>query len=229
MGYWENTTYVQHGSVADVASRLASLFAKEGMAPVETPPQHAHRGIGEAMQYDDALHNDLWGVAVFPGAPSWTIVKTAPLELLGERRPGADWMRLAEACAAIAASAVQVNVYDSIGIVLVEVSPEGEVLLSGFNDRGPNPFVWHSERLDEATAMPRFRLHPFGNVQGPGLNSTKIARELAASLGGGNEEFCDNAVSVDTLVTHRPLDARGGVVSYFRWQGPSRGRSGGRG
>jgi hypothetical protein len=227
VGYWENTTYVQHGSVADVASCLATLFAKEGMATVETPPQHAHRGVGEPMQYDDALHNDLWGVAVFPGAPPWTVVKTAPLELLGERRPGADRMRLAEACAALAASAVQVNVYDSIGIVLVEVSPEGEVLLSGINDRGPDAFAWHSERIDEANALPRFRIHPFGELHDHHLNSTKIARGLAERLGGDNGSFCDNEVSVDTLVTHKPLTARGGVVSYFRWQGPSRGRSAG--
>jgi hypothetical protein len=224
MGYWQNTTYLQHGSVAEVANRLAALFGKERMTPIDTPRPRAHGGIREPMQYADALHNDLWGVAVFPGAPSWTVVKTAPLELLGERRPGADRMRLAEACAALGASALQVNVYDSVGIVLVEVSPEGEAFLSGFNDRGPDNFAWHSERIDEAMAMPQLRLHPFRDVLGDGLHSTKIAQGLAARLGAGNAAFCDNVVSVDTLVTHKPLAVRGGIVSYFQWQGPSRVR-----
>lgn len=227
MGYWENTTYVRHGGVAEVASCLGSLFEKEQMGPVEEPPRRAHGGFDEPMQYADALHNDLWGVAVFPGAPSWTVVKTAPLELLGERRAGADQMRLAEACAALGVSAVQVNVYDSIGIVLVEITPQGEALLSGFNDQGPDSFAWHSERIEEANFVPQFRIHALGDVLGDGLSSTMIARGLAARLGGENESFCDNLVSVDTLVTHKPLAARGGVLSYFRWHGPSRIRSAG--
>jgi hypothetical protein len=225
MGYWENTTYIQHGDAIEVAHRLATLFTNERMKEVEAPAPRAHRGIEEPMQYADALHNDLWGVAVFPGAPSWTVVKTAPLELLGERRRGADRMRLAEACAALGASAIQVNVYDSIGIVLVEASAEGDAFLSGFNDRGPDNFAWHSERIDEAMVMPQLVHHPFRDVLGDGLNSTKIAQGLAQRLAGRNAKLCDNHVSVDTLVTHKPLPVRGGVVSYFRWQGPSGGRA----
>jgi hypothetical protein len=223
VGYWENTTYVHHGSVADVASCLESLFAKEGMAPTETPLRRAHGGTSEPMQYADALHNDLWGIAVFPGAPSWTVAKTAPLELLGERRAGADRVRLAEACVALSVSAIQVNVYDSTGIVLAEVSPNGDLLLSGFNHLGPDIYAWHSERIEEANVIPQFRIHPLGDLPGDRLRSMNIARGLAKRLGGENEPFCDNSVSVDTLVTHKPLAARGSLVSYFRWQGPSRG------
>jgi hypothetical protein len=29
----------------------------------------------------------LWAIAVFPGAPGWTVVKTAPFELLAETSP----------------------------------------------------------------------------------------------------------------------------------------------
>ncbi len=222
MGYWENTTYVRHGAAADVATCLSSLFAKERMERVEPPPRHEHAGIGEPMQYAGALENDLWGVAVFPGAPPWTIVKTAPLVLHGDRPVDGDRMRLAEVCAALSSSAIQVNVYDSLGIVLVEVSARGEVLLSGFNDRG-DPSAWHSEQIAEADLFPRFRVHPFGDIApGDALRSTAIAEALAARLGGENAASCDNGTSVETLVTHAPLGARAGSVLYFRWQGPSR-------
>jgi hypothetical protein len=211
LGYWENTTYLRHASAPGVARRLASLFADEQMEPVDAPPPRAHRGLEEAMQYDDALHNDLWGVAVIPGAPGWTIVKTAPLELLAERRSGADRMRLAEACAALAASAVQVNVYDGTSIVLVEASPDGGVLLSGWPESGSE--TWHSERLAEETFLPRFRVHPaLADLAGDGLGAERIANGLAARLGGENAEHCDNLVSVSTLVTHQPLEARGGSL-----------------
>jgi hypothetical protein len=93
MGYWENTTYVNHGSAPEVAEALTALFAREGMEQFD-PPNRVRRGI-EPMQYEGALQNDVWGVAAFPGAPGWTVVKTAPLELLAERREGADRMRLA--------------------------------------------------------------------------------------------------------------------------------------
>jgi hypothetical protein len=225
VGYWENTTYVRHGRAAEVASCLASLFESEGMTPIEPPPQRAHGGTREPMQYGDALHNDFWGVAVIPGAPSWTIVKTAPLELLGERRQEADRIRLAEACATLSVSAIQVNVYDSVGIVLVEVSQSGDALLSGFNTLGPDALAWHSERIEEANVIPQFRIHPLGDLPGDHHRAVNVARGLADRLGGRNHSFCGNQVSVNTLVTHKPLEASDAIVSYFEWRGPSRIRS----
>jgi hypothetical protein len=76
MGYWANTTYIHHGSVEAVADALARLCESEGMTRVPVPPQR-QRLLVEPMQYDEALHNDLWGVAIFPGAPSWTVIQMA--------------------------------------------------------------------------------------------------------------------------------------------------------
>src|SRR4051812_27197041 len=110
---------------------IAALCQAEGMERIAAPSTR-ERLLVEPMQYDVALYNDLWGFAVFPGAPGWTVIKTAPLELLAERAAGASRMRLAEVCVSLSSSAFQLNVYDSTERVLVEVSATGEVVISGF-------------------------------------------------------------------------------------------------
>lgn len=217
MGDWDNTTYLRHVSVSDVAGCLAARFVEEGMTPDPAPAPQPHLG---PMQYRGALGNDLWRVAVFPGADGWTVVKTAPLELLGERRAGADRIRLSELCRALSASAIQVNLYDSSALVLVEVSAEGEVLLSGYTYKGDD-LTWNAERLREEDVEPRLRIHPLQGLQSrPGLSAH--AAGLRARLGGENEAACDNLTSVDTLVRAKPLGVRGGVSLCFRWPGTSR-------
>jgi hypothetical protein len=187
------------------------------MEPDPAPVPQPHLG---PMQYQGALGNDLWRVAVFPGADGWAVVKTAPLELLGERRAGADAIRLAELCRALSASAIQVNLYDSSALVLVEVSAEGAVLLSGYTYKGDG-LTWNAERLREEDVEPRLRLHPLERLRSRPTHSA-LVEGLRARLGGENEEACDNGTSVDTLVRAKPLGVRAGVSLCFRWPGASR-------
>lgn len=223
MGLWTNTTYIEHDDVPALARAVIALCSAEGMDRVAAPPAR-ERMIVEPMHYEDALHNDLWGFALFPGAPGWTVVQTAPLELLAERAVGASCMRLAALCASLCASAFQLNVYDSTGTVLVEVSASGEVVTSGFRmpDASDDPFAWHGERLSEEAFEAGFRLHPFQDVIADAELSDDLAARLARRFGGANAAFCDNVVSVTTLISHTPLEATGGTTLYFRWGGASR-------
>jgi hypothetical protein len=220
MGYWVNTTYVNHGTVADVAHALDALCAAEGMQPASSPMQR-ERLLVEPMQYDGALQNDLWGFAVFPGVPSWTVIQTAPLELLAERAAGAARVRLADLCVALSASAFQLDVYDSTATVLLEVSKAGEVFTSGFTETG---LEWHGEQLSDEYFEAQFRHHPFQALIADATVGDEIAAIIARHLGGGNAAFCDNVVSVDTLISHKPFVAPGGVALYYQWPGPSRQR-----
>ena len=225
MGVWVNTTYVRHGSTQEVARAVTTLCHAEGMERIAAPAAR-DRLLVEPMQYDVALHNDLWGFAVFPGAPGWSVIQTAPLELLAERAAGASRMRLAELCASLSASAFQLNVYDSTERVLVEVSATGEVLLSGFTMHGgsSDPFAWHDERLSEETFEAGFRLHPFQDLVADAALGDEMAKRIAREFGGANAAFCDNVVSVDTLISHGPFTAIGGETLYVRWRGESRQR-----
>jgi hypothetical protein len=225
MGYWASTTYVNHANPGEVADALAAICRAEGMEPVAAPPQR-QRLMVEPMQYDNALRNDLWAMALFPGAAAWTVIQTAPLELLAERAAGATRMRLAELCRRLKVSAFQMNVYDSTGGILAEVSNEGQVMLSGFNPQGEaaDGFRWHGEPLREEILEVLFQLHPFQDlIAGAGLAEDK-ARVIAQKFGGRNAAFCDNLVSVDTLISHKPFTVPGGVVLYLKWPGRSRQR-----
>lgn len=225
MGLWANTTYLEHDSVQDVARAVIALCGAEGMDPAAAPAARERVGV-EPMQYDDALHNDLWGFAIFPGAPGWTVLQTAPLELLAERATDASRMRLAELCASLSAGAFQLNIYDSSETVLVEVSATGDVVTSGFRmpDGSDDPFAWHGERLSEETFEAGFRLHPFQDVIADAELADDVAERLAQQFGGANAASCSNLVSVDTLISHKPLQAAGGETLYFRWRGASRQR-----
>ncbi|WP_148415681.1 hypothetical protein [Noviherbaspirillum massiliense] len=225
MGYWANTTYINHGSVADVADVLTAMFAQEGMEPVPAPVQRS-RALVEPMQYEPALKNDLWGLAIFPGAPSWTVIQTAPLELLAERATGAAKMRLAELCRRLSAPAFQLHIYDSSSTVLVEASEVGEIALSGFNMESAesDPLEWNGEQLSEQHLEACFRMHPFQQVIADAAFGDQRAHALAKRFGAQNAGFCDNLVSVDTLICHKPLAAASGMALYFRWKGASRQR-----
>jgi hypothetical protein len=219
LGYWENTTYV-NAAPADVLDTLTSHFVREGMERVASPPKR-QRSNYEPMQYAGALHNDLWGVAVFPGAPSWTVVKTAPLELLGERAAGAARPRLADLCSRLSVAAFQVNIYDSTATLLCEVSAQGETCISGYTYSG-DAMDWHGERLQEEFIEPRFRLLPYQDVVNDGGAGDDLAFALSAEFGGANASHCDNLTSVAALVTHEHPAIDGGVFAYFRWNGPTR-------
>jgi hypothetical protein len=50
------------------------------------------------------------------------------------------------------------------------------------------------------------------------------ARVIAQKFGGRNAAFCDNLVSVDTLISHKPFTVPSGVVLYLKWPGRNRQR-----
>ena len=223
MGLWANTTYLNTGDVGVVAEALSTIFAREGMERVAPPPQR-QRLLVEPMQYEGALSNDLWGLAAFPGAPSWTVIQSAPLELLGERAESSQRSRLLELCRELSCAAFQVNVYDGTGEVLVEISRQGEALTSGINigGRAHAPHEWNGETLSEERFDARFHLLPYQHVIADAQLAEEKAYALARHFGGGNAEFCDNLVSVDTLISHKPFTAPGGRAMYFKWSGPTR-------
>lgn len=219
MGYWENTTYIRHGDVDEVARAIGRVFAAEGMAPLPLPAPRA-RQLFEPMQYDAALDNDVWALALFPGADGWCVVKTAPLEVLSQQAVGATRMRLADACAALGASAFQVNIYDG-ATVLAEVSAGGEVLASGFNGQSDDPMQWHGIEVAEERIEAAFELHDLGHLA-PGGRGDLFAAATAREIGGANAAHCDNRTSIVTLICGEPLAIAGGRSLYFHWQGPSR-------
>jgi len=229
MGYWENTTYLQHSDATAVAAAIVDLFAREGMVQIARPAPR-QSALYEPMQYATALENNLWGVAVFPGSAGWTILKTAPLELLGERAPAAHRMRFVELADRLGSGGFQINVYDSSALILIETDGRGRTLLSGHgygNRHNPDPLMFYGEQLTEARLGVRFEILPLqSHVETntcevrdghPLIDYDTFAEDLARSLGGDNAQWCDNITCVDTLLCHKPLEMTGGIDLYFRW------------
>jgi hypothetical protein len=226
MGYWENTTYLAHPDASAVALAIEVLFAEEGMRRLAQPAER-QRDRYEPMQYAKALQNNLWGLAVFPGADGWTVVKTAPLELLGERARDRNRMRLVDLASRLGAAAVQINVFDSTNIVLVETDGRGGFLLSGYRPGtrdNPDPLDFNGEPLlEERAAEVRFELLPLqahvdASHRGSDfIDNQALAHSLAEALGSSSRSWCDNIVSVDYLICHKPLPMADGVSLYFAW------------
>ena len=215
MGYWTNTTYVNHADHEDVAAELVRLIEAEGRRRVDRPESRIPEPY-DPMQYKGADQNGLWGIAVFPGAAGWTVIKTAPLELLGERAKGKQRMRLAELCAALGCPGFQYNVYDSSSAVLAEVDSTGSVLLSGIpydTEEEPDQITFHGEPWD---VLERFELRFEVLPLHADSDVDEMAERLAHELGDANSEFCDNTTSVVTLLRHLPLEAADGIELYFQ-------------
>lgn len=221
MGYWENTTYIRHGSVKEVAHALDAVLEEEGMRRTAAPSPRT-RLLVEPMQYDGGLDNDLWAFALFPGGREWVVIKSAPLELLAERAAGSEHMRLADVCRALGAIAFQINVYDGSDVVLVEVSKDGAVLMSGFNGQSDNPMEWNGIEVTGERIQPMFELHDLGHLIAGNFSGDDFAQAVAREIGGKNASYCDNLVAVDTLICHKPFDAPNGQSLYYGWNGPSR-------
>jgi hypothetical protein len=232
MGSWENTTYVRHDDVQGVADAIVGLFASEGMKGIARPAPRTPKRF-DPMQYAAALENNLWGVALFPGSPGWTVIKTAPLEVLGERAPRAACMRLGDLATRLRTEACQVNLFDSTSLVLVEADRLGRCRSSGYCVRSdnPNPLRFNGEEIAEDRIEVRFDLLPLQSLvdactrrgdTGMWLDNDKLASRLAQTLAGDRAAACDNLTSVNFLLSHLPLEIAGGIDLYFEW--PTRDR-----
>jgi len=170
---------------------------------------------------------------MFPGSPGWTVVKTAPFELLGERAPGARRMRLVELAVRLGVEACQVNLYGSSALVLVEADRTGRCVLSGYcaHSAALDPLRFHQEQIAEERVGVRFEVLSLRHLveasrhqeqDEPWLDSDDLVERLAETLGGSNAAWCDNRTMVDVLIPHAALPTPGGIELYFEW--PARDR-----
>ena len=226
VGYWENTTYFQHDDARVVADALVALFAEEGREQIARPAER-QLAIYDPMQYGNGRY-PLCGLAVFPGGSRWVVIKTAPLEVLGERAPGGTRMRLVELAAKLEVAGFQLNVYDGSQAVLVETDGRGQCLLSGFSGHGEdrdNPLDFHGELISEERLTPRFDLLPLQQhvdasryQRSDSVDYSALAEALSVALGHVNAQWCDNQTSVDILACHKPLPMQDGIELYFQLQ-----------
>jgi hypothetical protein len=212
VGLWMNTVFVECGDAARVADAVTDAFAAEGLPACGTPPAR-ERLPYHPMQYGTGADNALWACALFPGAPGWTAVKTAPLELLCELGACTGEMRLAAICRALGCAAVALHLYDSSSMVLAEVSARGDVEVSGMNPQSADPLHWHSTGIGAHNYVPHSSRPELQQLlHAPHAEDQALA--IAALLGGANAPACDNLTCVVSLIQCLPVDAVGVRTLY---------------
>ncbi len=149
MGLWENTTFVALGDYVRVADAIAKIVVDEGRLAVAPAPR-------ASAQYDDMQYKEdpaRWGFAVFPGAPGWTVVKTASLEIL---LYGSE-PKLKKVAQALGCPAFQINAYDGDSILLFECDAAGSIEVSGYCSQEIARHRREDEALTEESARARFK------------------------------------------------------------------------
>ena len=138
MGTWLNVAFIQCADTARVKRELSRLLVEGGRRL--TTPKPRTRERHDRMQYGLGDEVQRWGLAGFHGAPGWTVLRTAPFELLMQGTPPL----LARLSSRLGVPAFQYNIYDSTPEFLMEVDAGGRVELSGFVGQDVTRY-WNSE------------------------------------------------------------------------------------
>lgn len=209
---WDNTAYIHCSNLDVIGYSLITLFGREGYYPVPKPSPRTP-AQADSMQYGNADSNHLWAVAFLLGAKGWSVIKTAPFELLCERAPGATRPRLTYVASEIGCDTMQINLYDGTDVVLLEADSSGCIAISGvFGMADDDPFVWHDERISDEYYMARFRLIDIPNeLQAVDyLGSCEINKLL------DGDSLTDNSIMTQYLIPHKDIDLPGVRTLYFQ-------------
>jgi hypothetical protein len=214
MGLWDNTAYIRCEDLDRVERALVELFGRERRDHVAMPGPRKPAQY-DSMQYGKADENGLWGVALIPGGRGWTVIKTAPYELLCELPRGDDKPRFAGLTSALGVDGLQVNLYDGDSIVLLEASAGGEVAVSGFCSYGDDPEEWNGMPIGDRLT-PEFGLIAVDPAVAAAIRDDFVehaARRVQALLAGAE---IDNRIQVNHLIPHHELFVRGARACFFR-------------
>jgi len=149
MGEWGQATFFRTNDLDALDRAIRDLCVAEGL--VAAPYVRRKRETWDRMQYGSGATSDRWALALGAGRGGWSVVKTAPLELLAE--PGLSGEhRLGIMARALQCDALHVSIYDGMAMVIAQAMPTGEVVLSGYSMDGP---TFHGVEIDEEHLKPR--------------------------------------------------------------------------
>jgi hypothetical protein len=184
------------------------LFARQGYDLVPTPPTRTP-GPADPILSGDPADGSLWALARFPGTAGWTVIKTAPLELLCARPTGTNRPWLAALAAELACDGFQLNLYDGDSLVLLEADPSGHVAVSGLNTlQDDDPFSLHDERIPDGNDEAGFRsLNVPDDLRAAlaGFFSEAAAKSVGRLLCAERFAYWDNLLQVEVLTAHEDL------------------------
>lgn len=129
MGLWLNVAFVATADRGSLEVALVEALAAHGRRRSQPAPRAVP--LRDPMQYGSADTSPRWGFALLEGAAGWTVVKTAPLELLDEAG------LLGLVAQRLGVAALQYDVFDGDSELVAEALPDGRRALSGFVGSDP--------------------------------------------------------------------------------------------
>jgi hypothetical protein len=184
-----HTTFIQVENPWQVVEGLVPFLRGHGLKVVERIPEKV---VGESLT-----------LAVFPGAPGWSIAKTLPEAYLGQPLPGSGVPRLAALSEALGRPAFTLEIYDPIQASLIEADGRGRSRSAGFREGAaeePSPIGFELLPIE----VDMLDLDDCGQLAG------KMEQELA----GRNADLCDNRRFAAAL-DRGELQQRQGVLLRF--------------
>ncbi|NPC69249.1 hypothetical protein HPP05_05735 [Corallococcus exiguus] len=176
MSDWGQVTLFRTDDLGALGRVIRDICLTEGLVAV--PYVRRKRETWDRMEYGTGATSDRWSLALGAGLGGWSVVKTAPLELLAE--PGASGEhRLGVIARRLGCEALHVSLYDSTAMVIVQAAPTGEVALSGYSMDGPS---FHGVEIEEQRLEPR--------IEGPGIPPS-VQEALENFLSDGFDELIE--------------------------------------
>jgi hypothetical protein len=149
MGEWGQATFFRTDDLDALERALRDLCIAEGL--VAAPYVRRKRERWDRMQYGTGATSDRWALALGTGQGGWSLVKTAPLELLAEPGPSGEH-RLGIIARSLRCDALHVSLYDGTAMLMAQATPTGEVVLSGYTMDG---LTFHGVEISEERIQPR--------------------------------------------------------------------------
>jgi len=213
MSEWGYVTFVHSTDVEAIEAALVFLFGAEGMRPTAAPPRERDH---HQMQFGTGRTSRCWAAAVRAGPTGWTVVRSAPAELLGEPREDGGVPRLVALAREVGAEAAHFALYDMTAVI-VEAAADGRWSLSGCTlDTG---LAYFGIPIPEERGDPRFDIVTLPAPLADAFENDALSDfyyQLLETLGGTMDwESAGNALILD-----QPLSVPGARLLRFERADP---------
>lgn len=146
-----------------IETALTEILEKEGFTRLSSLPNNISLNEiqTQSREIRRRLIRELWLIGLFPGASNWTIIKTAPQEIMCRRdsRNNNSKPKLSELAVKIGYKAFHWSVYyDNYGILL-ETNENGNTVVSGYHPitRESEKYLFYQEPINYSEAW-KFQL-----------------------------------------------------------------------
>ncbi|QRK10798.1 hypothetical protein JQX13_12430 [Archangium violaceum] len=117
MGEWGQATFFRTNDLDALERAIRDLCSEEGL--VAAPYVRRERETWDRMQYGTGATSDRWALALGASRGGWSVVKTAPLDLLAKPGPSGEH-RLGIIARALRCDALHVSLQDGTAMVMAQ-------------------------------------------------------------------------------------------------------------